>query len=149
MSKTTEQPCRKPRSVLTRARPRPRRVRVAVMHGEAAVHLDTIEIDNARSRAAFLTATEQRAEALGIELNRVRIENALLQDAMRPPLRPPMFLSNTTAARSWEPSGSTCSARWTTSPSCAGYPTPANAGGSRAPQTGKSKRCSRRWAGVR
>ena len=33
-----------------------RRVRVAVMHGDTAVHLDTIEIDNARSRAAFIAA---------------------------------------------------------------------------------------------
>ena len=61
-----------------------RRVRVAVMHGETPVHLDTVEIDNARNRAAFLAAAEQRAESLGIELNRVRIENALLQDAMQP-----------------------------------------------------------------
>ncbi len=60
-----------------------RRVRVAVVHGESAVHLDTVEIDNARSRAAFLAATEERAEALSITLNRVAIENALLQDAMQ------------------------------------------------------------------
>ena len=60
-----------------------RRVRVAVMHGDTAVHLDTVQIENARSRAAFIATAEQRAESLGIEVNRVRIENALLQDAMQ------------------------------------------------------------------
>ena len=42
-----------------------RRVRVAVMHGETAVHLDTVEIDNARSRTAFIAAAEERAAAAG------------------------------------------------------------------------------------
>ena len=53
------------------------------MHGDTAVHLDTVQIENARSRAAFIATAEQRAESLGIEVNRVRIEHALLQDAMQ------------------------------------------------------------------
>lgn len=60
-----------------------RNVRVAVMHGDTAVHLDTIEIDNARSRAGFIKQAEERAESLGITLDRVRIENRLLEDAMQ------------------------------------------------------------------
>ena len=60
-----------------------RRVRVAVMHGETAVHLDTIEIDNARSRAAFITAAEEQAGRQEITLNRDRIEEALLRDALQ------------------------------------------------------------------
>ncbi|MGO9114254.1 MAG: hypothetical protein ACLP9L_33990 [Thermoguttaceae bacterium] len=60
-----------------------RRVRVAIMHGDTAVHLDTIEIDNARSRAGFIEQAEERAGSLGITLNRVRIENRLLEDAMQ------------------------------------------------------------------
>ncbi len=60
-----------------------RRVRVAVMSGETAVHLDTVQIDNARSRAAFIEEAERRAESLGITLNRVNIENRLLEDAMQ------------------------------------------------------------------
>jgi hypothetical protein len=58
-----------------------RRVRVAVMQGETAIHLDTIEIDNARSRAAFIAQAEERASRQQITLNRDGIEQALLQDA--------------------------------------------------------------------
>ena len=124
-----------------------RRVRVAVMSGDTAIHLDTVQIKNSRSRAAFIDEVERRAESLGIALNRDNIEGAMLQDAMQAqPPRPCPSPNNPTAARSWKRSGSTCSARWTTSPSCAGYPTPASDGRSRAPQTGGSKKCSRRWA---
>lgn len=62
-----------------------RRVRVAISHRDTAVHLDTVEIDNARSRAAFIAAAEERAGRLDITLNRERIENALLRDAMQAP----------------------------------------------------------------
>ena len=60
-----------------------RRARVAVMHGDTPVHLDTIEIDNSRSRTAFLAAAEERANRLNITLSRDRIEGALLQDALQ------------------------------------------------------------------
>ena len=60
-----------------------RRVRVAIMHGETPVHLDTFEIDNAGKRAAFIKAVDNRAECLGITLNRDSVERALLQDAMQ------------------------------------------------------------------
>ena len=60
-----------------------RRVRVAVLHGETAVHLDTVEIDNARSRAAFMAAAVERAGRLDITLNLDRIEGALLEDALQ------------------------------------------------------------------
>lgn len=60
-----------------------RRARVALMNQDTPVHLDTIEIDNARSRATFIEAAEQRAECLGITLNRERIEQRLLQDALQ------------------------------------------------------------------
>ena len=60
-----------------------RRARVAVMHGDTPVHLDTIEIDNSRSRTAFLAAAEERASRLNITLCRDRIEGALLQDALQ------------------------------------------------------------------
>jgi hypothetical protein len=53
------------------------------MHGDAAVHLDTVEIDNAGKRAAFIKAAENRAKCLGITLNRDNIENRLLEDAMQ------------------------------------------------------------------
>ncbi len=60
-----------------------RRVCVAVMHGDAAVHLDTFEIENAGKRAAFIDKAEERAERLGITLNRDNIENRLLEDALQ------------------------------------------------------------------
>ncbi len=124
-----------------------RRVRVAVTSGENTVHLDTVQIDNARSRATFLSEVERRAESLGIAINRDNIERALLQDAMQAqPAAAAPAPNSPTAARSWKRSGSTCSVKWTISPSCAGYPTRASAGRSIAPQTGGSKKCSRRWA---
>ncbi len=60
-----------------------RRACVAVLHGDTAIHLDTVEIDNARSRTAFLAETEERADRLNITLSRDRIEGALLQDALQ------------------------------------------------------------------
>jgi hypothetical protein len=56
---------------------------VAVTHRDTAVHQDTVEIDNARNRAAFVKETQERAERLGITLNRDNIENRLLQDALQ------------------------------------------------------------------
>ena len=83
MSTTTEQT---PETTI-RIDPMPgrgrRRVRVAVIHGDTAVHLDTFEIDNAGKRAAFIKAVENRAECLGITVNCDSIERALLQDAMQ------------------------------------------------------------------
>jgi hypothetical protein len=81
---TTSEPTLEPTIQITPVPGRGRRrVRVAVMQGDTAIHLDTVEIDNARNRAAFMTAVEERAGRLNITLNRDRIERALLQDALQ------------------------------------------------------------------